>query len=267
MAAETGQPHAAPSTQGKYVYCIIQSKEPRSFGPIGIGGRGDKVYTVHHRDLAAVVSDTPLTVYDPTRDNVLAHEQVNETVLRQFTVVPLAFGSLFRSEQDIIEIMRRTYDTLRDTLVKMEGKVEFGLKVNWDRERVMAEIEQQNNEIRQLKQQIDQSASNSAYFAQIELGRLIEAALKERADSYLHDIYVMLRGTVLASQANKTIGDNMIMNAAFLIERAREADFGRRVEEAAAKHDDTLSFKYSGPWPPYNFVQIRLKLGQEQGGD
>src|SRR3712207_1294909 len=90
MIAEAGQTHAAPDAQGKYVYCIIQSKEPRSFGLIGIGGRGDNVYTVRHRDLAAVVSDTPLIVYDPTRDNVLAHEQVNETVLRQFTVLPLA---------------------------------------------------------------------------------------------------------------------------------------------------------------------------------
>jgi hypothetical protein len=27
----------------------------------------------------------------------------------------------------------------------------------------------------------------------------------------------------------------------------------------AARYDH-LSFKYTGPWPPYNFVNIRLKL-------
>src|SRR5207302_1139913 len=70
----------APSAvaEGKYVYCIIQSKEPRTFGPIGIGARGDAVYTVHYEGLAAVVSGSPLIVYDPTRENVFAHEQVNE---------------------------------------------------------------------------------------------------------------------------------------------------------------------------------------------
>jgi hypothetical protein len=267
MASEVEKTDVAANAVGKYVYCIIQSEEPRSFGPIGIGGRGDRVYTVHYQDLAAVVSDTPLTVYDPTRDNVMAHEEVNTTVLSQFTVLPLAFGSLFRSEADIIEIMRRTYDTLRDTLLKMDGKVEFGLKVDWDRGRVMAEIEQENSEIRQLKEQASQETSNSAYFSQIELGRLVEVAIKERADNYLHDIYSMLRGSVAASQANKTIGDKMIMNAAFLIERAHEADFAQHMEAAAAKYEGTLSFKYSGPWPPYNFVQIRLKLGQEQSGN
>ena len=65
------------ASEGKYVYCIIETSEPRSFGPMGIGARGDDVYTVHHKGLAAVVSNTPLVVYDPTRENVFAHEQVN----------------------------------------------------------------------------------------------------------------------------------------------------------------------------------------------
>jgi hypothetical protein len=28
----------------------------------------------------------------------------------------------------------------------------------------------------------------------------------------------------------------------------------------AQKFSDRLNFKYTGPWPPYNFVNIRLKL-------
>src|SRR5436853_5086056 len=83
-------PEAEPSptdaaAEGKYVYCIIETAVPRSFGPMGIGGRGDDVYTVHHQGLAAVVSNTPIVVYDPTRENVFAHEQVNEAVMREFT--------------------------------------------------------------------------------------------------------------------------------------------------------------------------------------
>src|ERR671939_326326 len=104
MTPEKEQSPIASIAEGKYVYCIIESKEPRSFGPMGIGGRGDEVYTVHHAGLAAVVSNTPLVVYDPTRDNVFAHEQVNEAVMREFTVLPMAFGALFRTEEDIVEL-------------------------------------------------------------------------------------------------------------------------------------------------------------------
>src|SRR4051812_10055965 len=76
---------------GVYVYCIIESNEPRTFGKIGIGGRGDEVYTVHYEGLAAVVSQTPLKVYDPTRENALTHEHVNEVVMidNGFTPVPM----------------------------------------------------------------------------------------------------------------------------------------------------------------------------------
>ncbi|MBV9923509.1 MAG: GvpL/GvpF family gas vesicle protein [Acidobacteria bacterium] len=264
MSAENETPNAAPAQAGKYVYCIIETKEPRSFGPIGIGGRGDEVYTVHHDGLAAVVSNTPIQVYDPTRENVFAHEQVNETVMREFTVLPMAFGVLFRTEDDIMELMRGTYDALRDVLAKMAGKVEFGLKVNWDRERVITELEEESEEIRNLKEQIT-SRGGSTYFARMQLGRLVETALAEKSDAYVREVYDYLRDTAVASRANKPIGDKMIMNAAFLIERDREQEFDAKVKEIAAKYEGKLSFKYTGPWPPYNFVHIRLKLERGEG--
>jgi hypothetical protein len=227
---------------------------------VGIGGRGDDVYTVHHEGLAAVVSNTPLVVYDPTRDNLFAHETVNETVMREFTVLPMAFGALFRTEQDIVELIRTTYDALGDVFNKMQGKVEYGLKVNWDRDRVIAEIEEQNEEIRNLKEQIVSRSTGSTYFARMQLGRLVESALSEQSDAYVREVYSVLRDAAVASRANKPIGDKMIMNAAFLVERSRESEFDQKVKEIAARYDGKLSFKYSGPWPPYNFVHIRLKL-------
>src|SRR5438270_8099980 len=189
MVLETEQLSAETTAEGKYVYCIIETDEARSFGPMGIGGRGDDVYTVHYNGLAAVVSNTPIVVYDPTRENVFAHEQVNETVMREFTVLPMAFGALFRTENDIIELIRGTYDALRDVLAKMAGKVEFGLKVNWDRERVIAELEDESEEIRNLKEQITSRGTGSTYFARMQLGRLIESAMSEKSEAYVREIY------------------------------------------------------------------------------
>src|SRR6266850_8474180 len=131
-------------SSGVYVYCIIECGEPRTFGKIGIGARGDDVFTVHYRDLAAVVSRAALQVYDPTRENALTHEHVNEVVMidNGFTPVPMSFGTLFKTEEDTTEFLKDTYDALRDVLQKMKDKLEFGLKVNWDRESVRVAIEQ-----------------------------------------------------------------------------------------------------------------------------
>ena len=62
----------------------------------------------------------------------------------------------------------------------------------------------------------------------------------------------------VASRSNATVGDRMIMNAAFLVDRGREAAFDKRLQEIAKEHAG-LSFQLTGPWPPYNFVAIRLK--------
>jgi hypothetical protein len=105
----------------------------------------------------------------------------------------------------------------------------------------------------------------STYFARMQLGRMVDKALAERASEYVRQIYDGLRGVCVASRDNKPIGDKMIMNAAFLVERDHEAEFDAAVNAVAQKMGDRLSFKYTGPWPPYNFVNIRLKLERGTG--
>ena len=38
--------------EGKYIYCIIDSYRQQSFGPMGIGGRGDQLHTICFNDIA-----------------------------------------------------------------------------------------------------------------------------------------------------------------------------------------------------------------------
>jgi Gas vesicle synthesis protein GvpL/GvpF len=246
---------------GIYVYSVIESHEPRSLGRIGIGGRGDEVFSVHYRDLAALVSRTPLVVYDPTRENALAHEHVNEVAIEQgFTPVPMSFGTLFKTEKDIVEFLEDTYDALRDVLQKMKDKLEFGLKVNWNRDEVLAEVERDNEDIRRLKEEIVKNQQSSTYFARMQLGRMVEQALADTSDAYVREIYEYLRDAAIASRSNKPIGERMIMNAAFLVERDKAETFDRKVQDIAQKFEGKLNFRYTGPWPPYNFVTIRLQL-------
>jgi hypothetical protein len=94
----------------------------------------------------------------------------------------------------------------------------------------------------------------------MQLGRLMDSALEELSARYVADIHDALKPVAVASRSNKPIGDRMILNAAFLVDRAQEQLFDERVKETSRQYEDVLSFKYSGPWPPYNFVNIKLKL-------
>jgi len=249
---------AAAPPRGKYVYCVIRTAKPLEFGPIGIGPEPATVHTVPYRDLAAVVSDIPIAVLDPTRENVLAHQRVNETVMRDHTVIPMSFGTMFKTSEDISELLRSAHDAFADVLDKMRDKVEFGLKVLWDRDQIVRDIEQEDEDIRRLKTEIS-SQKGSTYFARMQYGRLIDAALQARSERYVGQIFEALREAAVASRSNRPIGDRMIMNAAFLVARDREGAFDAKVKEVGMLLDK-LTFKYTGPWPPYNFVNIRLKL-------
>jgi hypothetical protein len=248
---------------GRYVYGIIQApatKESISFGRTGIGGFGEQVYSVHHGDIAAVVSKTNVFIFDPTRENALAHEHVIELVMKTHTIIPMSFGTVFRTDDDIREVLKSIYASLKDVLEQMAGKVEFGLKVTWDRDRIIEELKRDDEEIRRFHQELTKKHLQSTYFARMQLGRMIEKTMIERSADFVREIYDGLRSVCVASRDNKPIGDKMIMNAAFLIQREREAAFDTAVNKIAKKFGDRLNFKYTGPWPPYNFVNIRLKL-------
>ena len=253
-----GAPPASSDKRGKYVYCIVRAAESLRFGPIGFGTPPGEVYTVLYEDIAAVVSDAPIEVLDATRENVLAHERVNEAVMKYQTVIPMSFGTVFKTRDDIVELLRGAHGAFQDVLSKMENKVEFGLKVLWDRDAMIRQLEHDDEDIRRLKSEIA-AQKGSTYFARVQYGRLVDGALQSRSEQYVSEIFEALRDVCVASRANKPIGDKMIMNAAFLVERAREAAFDARVKTLGARYE-TLTFRYTGPWPPYNFVNIRLKL-------
>ncbi|MGH7622051.1 MAG: GvpL/GvpF family gas vesicle protein, partial [Gemmatimonadaceae bacterium] len=166
FSANDSRGDAGTVDAGKYVYCIIRGSREREFGAIGIGG-AQRVFTIAYHDLAAVVSDTPIVIYDPTRENVLAHEFVNETVMKEFTVIPMSFGTVFKTHDDIIELLRSAYEAFSDVLNKMREKFEFGLKVLWDRDEIIREIEGEEEDIRRLKNEIS-SQKGSTYFARMQ---------------------------------------------------------------------------------------------------
>jgi hypothetical protein len=245
---------------GRYVYGIIEAGQSMSFGRSGIGGAGEQVYTVHYNDIAAVVSKTSVFIFDPTRENALAHEHVIESVMKSNTIIPMSFGTVFRTDDDIREVLKSIYSSLKDVLKQMAGKVEFGLKVTWDRDQIIEELKRDDDEIHRFQIELTKKHLQSTYFARMQLGRMIDKALAERSADFVREIYESLRSVCVASRDNKPIGDKMIMNAAFLIDHEREAEFDASVNKIARKFGDRLNFKYTGPWPPYNFVNIRLKL-------
>ena len=155
--------------------------------------------------------------------------------------------------------LKSAYRAFSDVLDKMENKLEFGLKVLWDREAVIREIEEEDEDIHRLKNEIA-AQKGSTYFARMQYGRLIDAALQAKSERYVAEIFRSAArrvGRRARQQAHRRPHDPQRRVPG--LARHRGSSSTRRVKALGAHHDK-LTFKYTGPWPPYNFVNIRLKL-------
>src|SRR5689334_23411197 len=70
--ASSLMPEITPGEGGRYVYGIVEWKEPGTFGKMGIGGAGELVYLVKYLDIAAVGIKRAVYVLDRTRDEEFA---------------------------------------------------------------------------------------------------------------------------------------------------------------------------------------------------
>lgn len=245
---------------GKYLYCIIPCPEERTFEVAAIGVEEAVVHTLCHKGLAAVVSDSPVKEYECTRRNMMAHERVLETVMREYTLLPVRFGTVADSEspeEDIQKLLLSKFEELHRLLGDMEGKAEMGLKAFWrDEKAIFEEIVAENPEIRQLRHSLSRISINVGHFDRIRLGEMVKRALDQKRAKEAARILPPLRRIAHSVRENEVLVDRMVVNAAFLIDRGKEAEFDYEVGKLDEQLGQRLAFKYVGPAPPYNFVNI-----------
>jgi hypothetical protein len=250
--------------QGKYIYCIIETKIERNFGPIGIGGRGDGVSTIGYGDLSMVISNSPMTQYVISRENLLAHEKVVEEVMNESTVLPVRFCTIASNADEIRSLLNRRHREFKNLLRDMDHKIELGIKGLWkNMNNIFKEITEENEEIKKLKDKLQKSkgrkdiSSTRAFLeAKMEVGKLVEDALKRKKEKEAEKIVEALRRTAFDHKLNNTIGDEMFINAAFLVDKGREKEFDNIMDDLSEKYRDRTKLIYVGPLPPYNFVNI-----------
>ena len=248
--------------EGKYIYCIIESNKPRSFGPLGIGGRADELYTVCFNGLAACVSNSPIIKYSCLRDNMLAHEMAIEEVMKEYTVLPVRFNTIADDEEKVKKILEIDHDRFIDVLKNMEGKKELGLKAIFKEEIIYKDILERYEDIRILKEKIALLSPERTYYQRMEIGRMVEASLQNEREICKKEILDSLIPLAEDNKINNTYGELMILSSAFLVNRDKEVEFDRKVEEFNTKYGDKIKFKYVGTIPPFNFVNLVIETGK-----
>ena len=244
--------------EGKYIYCIIATSQERNFGPIGIGERGDDVLTIGYNDLSMVVSNHPIAKFVVNRENMLAHEKVIEKVMKEFdSVLPVRFGTIASSADETRNLLDRRYREFKTLLRDMDHKVELGVKGIWkNMDVIFKEIVEENKGIKKTKENIQNDKGKKNIQAKMEIGKMVEHALAIKKEKEAENIVNTLKRASFDYKLNRTVGDEMFMNAAFLVDKGREKEFDNIMDDLSNKYKDRIKFMYAGPLPVFNFVNI-----------
>jgi hypothetical protein len=231
-----------------YVYGIgwASARPPSTEGVIGA-----KVDIVPHRELGALVSELPSPDVRARRRDLLRHAEVLRQTFEHETVVPLGFGTVFDSDENVVaELLEPRYDELVALLQRLEGLVELTLRAFYDEETVLAAIVRDDPEIAALR-----GSSNPA--EQVRLGEAVAEALAYRRSGDADEIVATFSPLVHEVVVEERVAELEVLRAAFLVDRTAVDDLDARAEELARRYDGVVRFKLTGPLPPHHFVSER----------
>jgi hypothetical protein len=255
-------PAAAADGLGLWVYGVLRGDAPDLPGCAGVDGRHD-VELIRHAGLAAVASAVPLEEFrkealeeqfeDLDRLAALArtHERVLDEALRLGPVVPTRIATIYESAGRVREMLAREQRSLDDTLKRLTGAAEWGVKAYLGARREARE-----------PVAAGAPASGMDYLAQKRERRDAIDAAARAVDASLAQIHGRLSEQALdavycPAQDPRLSGDEreMILNAAYLVPNARVEDFRSLVGALGRRHaQEGIALELSGPWPAYHFA-------------
>lgn len=170
------------------------------------------------RELCAAVRQVPFAPPVHDAEEMARYERVVEVLFQHGAVLPAPFGTVFRSPEQVRRWLGMNTIALSEGLHYVEGRCET--RVHMVRNPAVRPVEGP--------------------------GEMAGVAA---------ECFRALRRDAVAARTLRQ--DNEILSAAFLISDEEWEDFAEQVQEQAARHAE-LTFRQTGPWPPYDFVHIEF---------
>jgi gas vesicle protein GvpL/GvpF len=240
-----------------YVYGVSlpEASPPKAKG---IGGR--KLRLVDAGPLAAIVSDATPPVR-AGRQELAAHARVLQRALGNGPVLPMRFGVVMPGDDAVREELLEPFrEVLIEQLGELEGTVELHLRATYDEPALMKEVLAGDRRIAALSRSLRGQSPDATYYEQIELGERVAQAVEDAAARDRAALLGELEPLCLAVSVGDPQHEQVACDAAFLVEDARLAEFDRAVDELGLRHDGRIRFTYTGPHPPYNFVELPAQV-------
>ena len=245
---------------GKYIYGIIDSSNETDFNITGLNG-SSPVYSIAHEDISCVVSDyfgeEPSSM---SKEEVfrclLTHQVVVEHVIKKHTVLPVKFGTVLTTSDEVCNLLSQGHSQFVDALAWIQDKVEIEVVATWDTKQILQEISTEPEIVLACKAITDRGQPITQ--EQIGLGRMVKASMDKHRSNYREQMINFLASVAIDVQPNPLVSDEMVMNVAFLVYKSRQEEFDGRVKQLNDLFHNQINFRIIGPLPPYTFATVEV---------
>jgi hypothetical protein len=249
----------------KMIYAVISLwNDPDGLSLLSFPIKGIKdtaLSSVVFEDIAAVVSDINKSDLITDKSNALAYAGVVEILAQQFPLLPMRYGSVMESNDSIAKMLERNYFEFQQNLLKVEGKMEYGLKIFCNSETLQAEIKAKSGIDAKTTLNGAPDIKNSVYRDYVNQklkAHRFEEMMLAYVDAVINEITGNLKRLDAVSKIKKMTTPSNIIDAVFLLEKNKKSELIRSIEELQKQYP-LMKFVLTGPWPPFNFVDLTVK--------
>ncbi|MEU0391587.1 GvpL/GvpF family gas vesicle protein [Streptomyces sp. NPDC006208] len=234
-----------------YVYSIAEESHPLRLDDVtGVGEPPSELRTVTAGALCAVVSDAPDDLR-PKRRDLNAHQQVQDRLMKDGTVLPLRFGLTAPDDDAVRAALEERGAEYADRLRALKGCAEYHLKVMQDEEALLRQILEASSEARQLNDEIRRGTAGPD--APLALGELVAQEVQARQEALAAGVVEALRPFSREEDSSQPTGSDFL-SVSFLVPDDQEELFLATELSLANQMGDEFQFRLNGPLPPYSFV-------------
>jgi hypothetical protein len=274
---------ASEKGYGYYVYGIMEgdSSQPIERLPEEGIDPAYPVYALPYQAIQVIVSRVSLQEFGQEvleanlndikwlEAKVRAHQGILETMLASRTLIPMRLCTIYRNESNVQEMLAHYYDDFVDTMARLKGKKEWGVKIYCDSETLAQKVRGVSDRVKDLKTEMAKKSSGAAYFLKKKLEDTVAEEVERVSDECAQCSHDRLSShaeeAIVNPLQNKEFTgrkEEMILNGAYLVLEEQLAAFRAEMESLGDEYGD-LGFGYemTGPWPPYNFVTISFEEG------
>jgi len=241
-----------------YTYAIINSNNEATSAMRGL--KGAPIYNIPYRDIGIVASDFQGELEGLDAGYALKHEEVVEGLMKYSTTLPMRLLTVFSERKDVLSMMEDYYDDFQNNLDRLQGKAEFGIRVIWPGEAVKKRLTDTYKEGRGILP-VSMGTPGISYIKEKLKSYKIDRIFEEEADRCIAAIDNFFSSLASEKKLKKLESENLLLNASYLVENRRQAEFQEVFERLKKGFRPDLKYLFSGPWPAYNFVALKKKDG------